>query len=316
MESIGTPLLWATFVAVVAAMMVLDLGVFHRRAHVVSAREATIWSLVWIALALAFGGLVAWQRGSEAGEAYLAGYLIEEALSVDNLFVFYLVFASFAVRPEHQHRLLFWGVVGAIVLRTVMVFGGLWLLTELSFVVYILGGLLVVTGVRMLVKRDAEPHPEKGRLFRWLRRVVPTTAAPHQGRLLVREDGRLRATPLLLVLALIELTDVVFALDSVPAIFAITSDPFIVLTSNLMAVMGMRSLYFLLSDLARRFVYLPVGLALVLVFVGVKLAVSPFFHLPTPLSLAVVAAVLGGAAVLSLLATRRRRPRPVTVPGR
>jgi tellurite resistance protein TerC len=146
--------------------------------------------------------------------------------------------------------------------------------------------------------------------------VVPTTAAPHQGRLLVREDGRLRATPLLLVLALIELTDVVFALDSVPAIFAITSDPFIVLTSNLMAVMGMRSLYFLLSDLARRFVYLPVGLALVLVFVGVKLAVSPFFHLPTPLSLAVVAAVLGGAAVLSLLATRRRRPRPVTVPGR
>jgi len=316
METIGTPLLWATFVAVVAGMMVLDLGVFHRRAHVVSAREATIWSLVWIALALAFGGLVAWQRGSEAGEAYLAGYLIEEALSVDNLFVFYLVFSSFSVRPEHQHRLLFWGVVGAIVLRTVMVFGGLWLLTELSFVVYLLGGLLVVTGVRMLVRRHADPHPEEGRLFRWLRRVVPTTSAPHQGRLLVREDGRLRATPLLLVLALIELTDVVFALDSVPAIFAITSDPFIVLTSNLMAVMGMRSLYFLLSDLARRFVYLPVGLALVLVFVGVKLAVSPFFHLPTPLSLAVVAAVLGGAAVLSLLATRRRRPRPVTVPGR
>jgi tellurite resistance protein TerC len=304
MTSAGTPSLWIAFALAMTAMLVLDLGLFHRRPQVVSAREAAVWSAVWIGLALAFGGAVAWQLGTEADEAYLTGYLIEEALSIDNLFVFYVVFTSFSVKAEHQHRLLIWGIVGAVLLRAGMVFGGLWLLSQLRVLVYILGGMLVVAGIRMLVKPEGDPHPEKGRLYRVLRRIIPTSSQPHQGRLFVREGGSLRASSLLLVLILIELTDVVFALDSIPAVFAITQDPFIVLTSNLFAVMGLRSLYFLLADLARRFVYLSPALALVLVLVGAKLALSPLFHLPTALSLAVVALLLGGAVVLSVL--RRR----------
>jgi tellurite resistance protein TerC len=310
----GTPLLWTVFLVAVGAMMVLDLGLFHRRPHVVSAREAAVWSAVWIGLALGFGGLVAWQLGSEPGESYVTGYLIEEALSVDNLFVFYVLFQRFSVKPEHQHRLLFWGIIGALVLRASMVFGGIWLLDRLHWLVYLLGALLLGTGVKMLVKPEAEPHPERGRLFRVLRRIIPTTGAPHGGRLFVRQGGAWRATPLLLVLAMVELTDVVFALDSIPAVFAITRDPFIVLTSNLFAVMGMRSLYFLLADLARRFVYLSPALALVLVFVGAKLALSPLYHLPTGISLAVVALLLGGAVLLSVL--RRAPPAPAVTPAR
>jgi tellurite resistance protein TerC len=294
-------------------MLALDLGVFHRRAHTVRIREAALWSVVWIALSLAFNGFVALRLGPQAGQAFLTGYLIEKALSVDNLFVFYMIFAAFRIPDEHQHRLLFWGIIGALVLRTGMVFGGSWLLARFSFLAYVFGALLAFTGIKMLARPGKEPHPEKGRLFGLLRRVLPTTAELHGPHFFFRESGggsgagvgRLMATPLLLVLVLIELSDIVFAIDSILAIFAITQDPFIVLTSNVFAVLGMRSLYFVLASLARSFVYLQPGLALVLLFVGVKMAIGGIFHIPVLISLLVVSLLLGGSIVASLIKRRR-----------
>ena len=307
LESVGSPLLWTSFAVVVATMLALDLGVFHRKAHVVSVREAAIWSGVWVAVSLLFNALVAWRLGREAAGAFLTGYVIEKSLSVDNLFVFYLLFAAFRVPDEHQHRLLFWGIIGALILRTGMVFGGSWLLSRFTFLTYIFGGVLILTGAKMLARPGKEPHPEKGRAYRIVQKIIPTTSERHGGNFLVRQHGRLLATPLLIALILVELSDVVFAIDSILAIFAITVDPFIVLTSNIFAVLGMRSLYFLLANLARRFVYLQPGLALVLIFVGVKMAARDLFHLPVALSLLVVMLLIGGSIVASLIRTRRGR---------
>jgi tellurite resistance protein TerC len=312
LQSVGSPALWASFAVVVVGLLALDLGVFHRKAHVVSVREAAIWSGVWVAVSLLFNGLVAWRLGREAAGAFLTGYIIEKSLSVDNLFVFYMLFAAFRVPDAHQHRLLFWGIIGALILRTGMVFGGGWLLSRFTFLTYIFGAVLILTGAKMLARPGKEPHPETSRAYRLLRRVLPTTSGPTTsepdgGRFFVRQDGRLLATPLLVALVLIELSDIVFAIDSILAIFAITVDPFIVLTSNIFAVLGMRALYFLLANLARRFVYLQPGLALVLVFVGVKMAARDLFHLPVTLSLLVVVLLIGGSIVASLLRTRRGR---------
>jgi tellurite resistance protein TerC len=312
METIGTPLYWTGFAAVVIAMLALDLGVFHRRAHTVTAREAATWSCVWVAVSLIFNALVLWRAGAQAGQAFLTGYIIEKALSVDNLFVFYVIFSAFRVPDACQHRLLFWGIVGALGLRAGMVFGGSWLLGRFQFLFYVFGGVLILTGLKMFRRQHDDMRPEEGRVFRVLRKIIPTTAAPVGCSLLAREggasglaSGMLKATPLLLVLLLIEATDIVFALDSILAIFAVTTDPFIVLTSNVFAVMGMRSLYFLLASLARRFVYLQPGLALVLLFVGGKMALSGVIHIPVLMSLLVVALLLGGSVVASLIRTRR-----------
>jgi tellurite resistance protein TerC len=308
--SVGTPLMWIVFGLIIAAMLALDLGVFHRRAHTIRTSEAAIWTVVWIVLALGFNGYVAWRFGGDAGQAFLTGYIIEKALSVDNLFVFYMIFSSFRVPDAYQHRLLFWGIGGALVLRTGMVFGGTWLLSHFAVLAYVFGAVLIATGGKMLLRPEKEPHPERGRAFRLLSRLIPTTTRPPEGHLFLREDGRLRATSLLLVLVLIELSDVVFAIDSILAIFAVTADPFIVLTSNIFAIMGMRSLYFLLAGVAQRFVYLQPGLALVIVFVGVKMAIARFVHIPVALSLAVVVFLLGTSIVASLVRTRggkRRR---------
>ncbi len=307
LESVGSPLLWTLFAVAVVTMLALDLGVFHRQAHVVSVREAAIWSGVWVGVSLLFNGLIAWRLGREAAGAFLTGYVIEKSLSVDNLFVFYMLFAAFRVPDAHQHRLLFWGIIGALILRTGMVFGGSWLLSRFTFLTYIFGGVLILTGAKMLVRPEKEPHPEKGRAYRLVQKIIPTTSEPQGGSFFARQDGRLLATPLLIALILIELSDVVFAIDSILAIFAITVDPFIVLTSNIFAVLGMRSLYFLLANLARRFIYLQPGLALVLVFVGVKMAARDLFHLPVALSLAVVMAMIGGSIVASLIRTRSGR---------
>lgn len=307
MTSIGTPGVWIIFGLIIAAMLALDMGVFHRKAHVVKTSEAAIWTVVWIVLALAFNGYVAWRFGGDAGQAFLTGYVIEKALSVDNLFVFYMIFSAFKVEEAYQHRLLFWGIGGALLLRTGMVFGGTWLLSHFTFLAYIFGAVLIATGGKMLVRPGHEPHPERGRMFRFLSRIIPTTARPHGGHLFLREDGGLKATSLLLVLVLIELSDIVFAIDSILAIFAVTSDPFIVLTSNVFAIMGMRSLYFLLAGMARRFIYLQPGLALVIIFVGVKMAIAQWLHIPVALSLAVVLFLLGTSIVASLIRTRRRR---------
>ena len=304
-------MLWTSFAVVVVGMLALDLGVFHRKAHVVSVREAAIWSVVWVAVSLLFNGLVAWRLGRDAAGAFLTGYVIEKSLSVDNLFVFYMLFAAFRVPDAHQHRLLFWGIIGALILRTGMVFGGSWLLSRFTFLTYVFGGLLILTGAKMLARPGKEPHPEKGRAYR-LRAARSSRPRPSRtaASFVVRQDGRLLATPLLIALILIELSDIVFAMDSILAIFAITTDPFIVLTSNIFALLGMRSLYFLLANLARRFVYLQPGLALVLVFVGVKMAARDLFHLPVALSLLVVVALIGGSIVASLL-----RPAAGAAPG-
>jgi tellurite resistance protein TerC len=304
-ETIGTPALWMGFLAFVAAMLALDLGVINRKAHDIPPREAAIWTGVWVALAVAFNAYIFFRWGAELGEAFLTGYLIEKALSVDNLFVFYLIFTAFSVPPAYQHRLLFWGIIGAIVLRAAMIFGGSVLLAHFHWVTYIFGAMLIAAGVRMLARPHKRPHPERSRMFRAIQRIIPTSAAPPRGRLLVRENGTLMATPLLIVLILIELTDVVFAVDSILAIFAITDDPFIVFTSNIFAVLGMRSLYFVLAGVARRFAYLQPGLALVLLFVGTKMAASPVVKIPVVVALLVVSLLLGGSILPSLIKARR-----------
>jgi len=304
-ESIGSLWLWVGFGAFVVLMLALDLGVFHRRTHAVSIREAAIWSVVWIALALGFNAFVAIQWGPKLGVAFLTGYLIEKALSVDNLFVFYAIFSVFAVPAAYQHKILFWGIVGALVLRAVMVFGGAALLRHVHWSIYVFGIILGATGARMLMRPDAAPHPDKSRLYRWVTRVIPTTSGLHEGRFFAREGGALRATPLFLVLVLVELSDIVFAVDSVLAIFAISDDPFIVFTSNIFAVMGMRSLYFVLANMATRFVYLQPGLALVMIFVGAKMALSHVVKVSVTVSLLVVALLLGGSILASLLKSRR-----------
>jgi tellurite resistance protein TerC len=300
-STVAAPVLWVAFAVLIAAMLALDLGVFHRKAHAITTKEAAIWSAVWIGLALAFNVFVAVRFDLETGQAFLTGYLIEKALSVDNLFVFYMMFTAFRVPARDQHRVLFWGILGAIILRTAMVFGGSALLASFHWVVYIFGALLIFTGIKMLARPDAEPHFEKSRTFRAVKRVLPATEKLHGDKMFVRENGALRVTPLFVVLVAIELMDVVFALDSILAIFAITTDPFIVLTSNIFAILGMRSLYFVLANVATRFAYVQPGLALVLVFVGLKLAASHFIHIPVLASLAVVALLIGGSIVISMI---------------
>jgi TerC family integral membrane protein len=224
--------------------------------HVVSVREAAIWSAVWVLVSLLFNALVGWRLGRDAAGAFLTGYVIEKSLSVDNLFVFYMLFAAFRVPDVHQHKLLFWGIIGALILRTGMVFGGSWLLSRFTFLTYIFGGLLILTGAKMLARPGKEPHPEQGRVYRLLQKIIPTTSEPQGGSFVVRQDGRLLATPLLIALILIELSDVVFAMDSILAIFAITADPFLVFTSNVFAILGLRSLYFALAGMIDKFRYL------------------------------------------------------------
>jgi len=305
MESVGSPWLWAGFVAVVLALLALDLGLFHRKDRALTAREAMSWVVVWTALALVFDALVWWRFGGAKALDFLTGYLIEQSLSVDNLFVFVIVFASFRVPPHLQHRVLFWGILTALVLRGAMIVGGAALIQRFDWLVYVFGAFLLATGVKLLFHQEAQHDPARGLAFRALRRVFPATAALHGNRFFVRLDGRWAATPLFLALALIEVSDVVFALDSVPAIFGVTLDPFIVFTSNVFAILGLRSLYFAIASLIGRFEYLKIGLALVLVFVGVKMAISGWVHIPSLASLAVVAGLLGGAMAYSLARTRR-----------
>jgi tellurite resistance protein TerC len=300
-ETVGTPGLWIGFTVFVLAMLALDLGVFHRHAHVVSVREAFTWSMVWIGMALLFNvGVYRW-FGAERGLEFLTGYLIEKALSVDNIFVFVVIFSYFAVPAALHHRVLFWGILGALVMRAFFIVLGAALLQKFHWIMYIFGGFLVLTGIKLLVQRDAEIHPERNPLFRLFRRMVHAVPDYHGARFFVVEAGRRHATPLLLVLVAVEATDLVFAIDSIPAIFAVTSDPFIVYTSNIFAILGLRALYFLLAGVIDRFHYLKVGLALVLAFVGTKMLIVDVYKIPITVSLAIVAALIGGSVVASLL---------------
>lgn len=299
MSSIASPIVWALFTIGVVGLLALDLFVFHRKPHTVGTREALTWSVVWIAIALLFNAVVYSQFGTERGLEFLTGYLIEKALAIDNLFVFAVIFSYFGIQPVYQHRVLFWGVVGALVFRALFIALGATLLTRFHWISYAFGALLVLTGLKLL-RREPQIRPEATPIFRALRKIIP--ASPVQsGEFFIREDSRLHATPLFLALVLIEISDVVFAVDSIPAIFAVTSDPFIVFTSNVFAVLGLRAMYSLLAESLVRLRYLRFGLALVLVFVGGKMLFATVFKIPIAASLAIVAALLAGAALVSLL---------------
>lgn len=297
---------WIGFNLFVLALLALDLGVFHRKAHAVSLKEAAWWSVVWVALSLAFGAGIWWFEGKGPALQYLAGYLIEKSLSVDNIFVIALIFSFFAVPALYQHRVLFWGILGALVMRGALIAAGSLLLSRFHFLVWVFGAFLVFTGVKMAFHDQKELHPEKNPLVRLARKVFPVTEDYEGQAFFVRRAGRLFATPLFLVLLVVESMDVVFAVDSVPAIFAVTSDPFLVYTSNVFAILGLRSLYFLLAGVMGRFVYLKLGLSVILVFVGLKMALAQFIKVPVGISLGVICGVLAVSVGASLVATRRR----------
>jgi tellurite resistance protein TerC len=313
-ENIATPAMWAGFVAFVLLMLAVDLWVFGgNKSQKVTARAAGAWSLGWFSLALAFNAGLWWYLngtvGAEIAEQksleFLSGYLIEKALSVDNIFIFLLIFTAFQVKPEYQRRVLIYGVLGAIVMRAIMILAGAWVVSEFSWVLYLFGAFLLYTGVKMLKTVDEEPDVKNNPVLRFARRHLPVAEGDHGEKFFVWQNGKRYVTSLLLVLILIEATDLVFAVDSIPAIFAITSDPFIVFTSNMFAILGLRALYFLLADIADRFHLLKYGLALVLCFIGLKMLLLPWLHIPVHISLAVVVVLIAGSVVASLYVKRK-----------
>ncbi len=313
--SVTTLLVWGGFIIFVLAMLAIDLGVFHRKAHTVSIKEAGIWTIVWISLATIFG-LGLWLRnGSEQALAFAAGYVIEYSLSMDNIFVFVLIFTFFAVPASYQHRVLFWGIIGALVMRGVMIAAGAALIKQFHWIIYLFGAFLVFTGIRMAFHDNSEIHPEQNPLIRIFRRIMPVTSDYRGDRFFVREAGKLLATPLFLVLLMVESTDLIFAVDSIPAIFAVTTDPFIVFTSNVFAILGLRSLYFILAGAVDKFYYLKLGLSAVLTFVGIKMLITEWYKIPIALSLLVIVGLLGTAIVASLVRARRLQAAEVAARG-
>ncbi|UIP57276.1 TerC family protein [Agromyces marinus] len=308
--------LYAWFAVLVAIVLMLGIDLFaHRRAHVIGVREALGWSIVWVLSGVTFG-VVVWNAwGAEFGQQYFAGYLIEKSLAVDNVFVWAIIFAAFAVPREYQHRVLFLGVLGALVFRGIFIAAGAVLIENFSWILYLFAAFLILTGIQMIRTRNEHVHPERSRTLKLFRRFVPMTDAYHGQRFLVRVGGVVVATPLLAVLVLVEVTDIVFAVDSIPAIFAVTAEPFLVFTANAFAILGLRAMYFLLADLIHRFTYLKIGLAVVLVWVGVKMALLDVVKIPTTLSLAVVAAIIAIAIGASLHATRGQGRRQVRAPS-
>jgi tellurite resistance protein TerC len=306
----GTPLMWGGFLAFVLSMLAIDLGVFHRKSHAITFREAAGWSVVWVALALAFGGLVYLVFGPVSAMEYLTGYVVEKSLAVDNIFVFVAVFSAFAVPAVYQHRVLFWGVLGALLMRAAFIFAGAALLEHFHWTMYLFGGFLLLTGVKMLMQKEEASEVTHNPLYRLIRRWVPSTDGYRGGRFFVVEQGRRLATPLFFVLVLIEIVDLVFATDSIPAIFAITTEPFIVVTSNVFAILGLRSLYFALAGMMDKFAYLKISLAFVLIIVGIKMLAHNWlkqvlgenFNL---YMLSVVLAILGAGVVASLVRNSR-----------
>jgi len=298
--------LWGALVAGIIVMLAIDLFL-HRDAHEIRLKEAAIWSTIWVAVGVAVGAAIWWGYGSEFGLQYFGGYLIEKSLAVDNVFVWAILLGYFAVPARYQHRVLFYGVVGALVFRAIFIAAGSALIASAAWVLYIFGAFLILTGVKMLVQRNQHADPSRSVVLRVFRRLVPVTDDFDGQRFVTRRAGVLMATPLLAVLVVIEITDVIFAVDSIPAIFAITQEPFLVFASNAMAILGLRAMYFLLAGVMHRFVYLKLGLSLVLVWVGIKMIVSHgFMTIPTTVSLGVIAVILTASVVASLLATRSR----------
>jgi tellurite resistance protein TerC len=301
------PWVWVGFGAFVVGMLVLDLGVFHRKTHEVGLKEALSWTGLWVTLALLFNAGVWYWLGSERGLEFLTGYVIELSLSIDNLFVFLLIFAYFKVPAEYQHKVLFWGIVGALVMRLVFIGAGIALIQQFHWIIYLFGALLVISGIKLAVDKDKEVHPEKNPVLRLFRAIVPVASNYSGSQLTTRINGRLMATPLLVVLIAIETADLVFAVDSVPAVLAITTEPFIVYTSNVFAMLGLRSMFFALAEVMKLFCYIHYGLAAVLVFVGVKMVISDLFKIPTVASLGIVSAILSISILASLWRSMQQR---------
>jgi len=292
--------LWTIFGVVVVGMMALDLGVFHRQSREIKFKEALAWSAVWIVLALGFMGLIAWLRGRSAALEFLTGYVIEESLSVDNLFVFLLLFSFFRVPKQHQHDVLFWGILGAVVMRLVFIVAGVALINRFHWIIYLFGAVLVYSGIKMAFKKDDDIHPESNPVLKLFRRFFPVTKDYHGKSFFVKLEGRRFATPLLVVLLVVETTDLIFAADSIPAVLAITRDPFIVYTSNIFAILGLRALYFALAGVMNLFHHLHYGLSAILVFVGAKMIFSRWYEISTGIALGVVAVLLALSIIASL----------------
>ena len=297
---------WIGLLVGILAMLVVDLFM-HRDAHVIGVKEAAIWSLIWVVVAICVGGAIWWYYGTEFGLQYFAGYVIEKSLAIDNVFVWAMIFSYFAVPRQYQHRVLFYGVVGALVFRAIFIAAGSVLIASFAWILYVFGAFLILTGIKMLIQRNEHIDPSKSKTLKLFRRFVPTTEEYEGQKFFTRRNGVLMATPLLAVLVLVEVTDIIFAVDSIPAIFAVTQEPFIVFASNALAILGLRAMYFLLADLIHRFVYLKLGLSLVLVWVGIKMIVShAVFTIPTALSLGIVMAIITVSIAASLWASRSR----------
>jgi tellurite resistance protein TerC len=303
----GTPALWIIFNAGVLFLLVLDLGVFNRRAHEVSIRQAAVWSVFWVSVSIAFNLWIFHAHGGEKALQFFTGYIIEQSMSVDNVFIFILVFRSFGVERRYQHRVLFWGIIGALVLRGTMIGLGTALIRKFEWALYVLAAFLVVAAIRMLFRKETEPHPERSRLLRWAQKIFPVSHDYHGQKLWIREAGKLMATPLLLVLLVIEATDFVFALDSIPAVFGVTRDPFIVYSSNICAILGLRAFYFLLAGVLPAFRYLDEGLSVVLLFVGVKMLAAHWVEIPTAIALGIIAAILAISILASIIAMKMEK---------
>ena len=306
---------WVALLVGILAMLAVDLFM-HRDAHVIGVREAAVWSGIWVVVAIGVGAAIWWYYGSEFGMQYFAGYLIEKSLAVDNVFVWAMIFSYFAVPREYQHRVLFYGVVGALVFRAIFIAAGSVLIATFAWILYVFGAFLILTGIKMLVQRNEHIDPSKSKTLKLFRRFVPTTDTYEGQKFLTRRNGVLMATPLLAVLVLVEVTDIIFAVDSIPAIFAVTQEPFLVFASNALAILGLRAMYFLLADLMHRFVYLKLGLSLVLIWVGIKMIIShAFVKIPTVISLGVVIATIAIAIGASLWVSREgARPKDSVTP--
>jgi tellurite resistance protein TerC len=311
---LDTLLPWLIFNAFILALLAIDLGVFHRNAHEVSTKEAASWSVVWIGIALLFNAGVFFFAGAGTGTEFLTGYLIEKLLSVDNIFIFVLIFSYFAVPAQYQHRVLFWGIIGALVMRGALIVIGSSLLEHFHWMFYIFGAIVIASGVRMLTQKHEELHPERNPVVRLVRRFLPVTNEYHGQDFFIRRGG-IVLTPLAIVLLIVETTDLIFAVDSIPAIFAVTDDPFIVYTSNAFAILGLRALYFLLAGMVTRFVYLKPALSAILIWVGMKMLLTDVYHVPTVISLGVIAAVLVAAGTASVIADQRRAAVLAAVPA-
>ena len=304
----GRIFLWIGFNVFVLALLAVDLGVFHRKAHSVSIKEATAWSIVWVSLAMIFNLGIYFTWGEQKALEFFTGYVIEKSLSVDNLFVFVMIFQYFSTPTKYQHRVLFWGILGALILRAIFIAAGSALLNQFHWMIYVFGAFLVFTGIKMLLQGDEKLKPERNPVVRLFERWVPMTREYHGQSFMIRTNGKTRATLLLLVLIVIETTDVIFAVDSIPAIFAVTQDSFIVYTSNVFAILGLRALYFMLAGVMQMFVYLKFGLSLVLCFVGVKMLLADIYKIPIGASLAVIGTVLLLSIIASWWTTQRKSP--------